>query len=254
MNTDATDVVFDSCPVCGNIAEDGSPTCGCNKRFDMNDYSNIILAARAELDKARTLYVTERYAEADAASIRAHELWDGLFEDSLALRIRIAIETAHFDQASELLASIEKGDLHKSLEKRIKEAILRDNAAKEHFNIALRSARRSEFKYAIEELLKAIELAPHLSSPYRLLVKIYLEIPDMDNARSWFKIARKKFKDESSITALEEAVYSDSQPKPHNPREFFTRLDNSATVRLLTSVILFALVVASWIFAIASGK
>jgi tetratricopeptide (TPR) repeat protein len=254
MNTDAKDVVFDTCPVCGNKAFEGTPTCGCDKRFNMSDYHSIVLAARAELDRARSFFVTGRYSEADASCVRAYNLWDGLFEDSTALRIRIATESTQFDRAYELLPSIERSDLRQSLENRLNEVVFRDSAAKEHFNIALRSARRSEFRYSVDELLKAIDLAPYLSSPYRLLIKVYLEIGEQDNARIWYEFAKNRIANDSSIAAIEQAVYAVSQQKTSGIQELLLKLENSATTRLLTSAILFALIIASWIFALASGR
>ncbi len=254
MNTDAGNVVFENCPVCGNREFNGTPKCICSKRFDMNDYKSIILAARLELDKARMLFVSEKYVEADTACVRAYELWDGLFEEAIALRVRIAIETAQFDTAFKLLPSIENRESNQALAEKLQKAVVRDNGAKEHYNIALRNARRSENAYAIEELYSAIELAPYLIEPYRLLIKVLILLGDYDRAQTWFELAQQRFGTEPSISALKREVFGITTVRPKGIRYYLLAWDESPTIRLVTSVVLFSLVVASWLFAIFSGK
>lgn len=249
MNTDARDVVFETCPVCGNIEYNGTPKCICSKRFDLSEYKNIILAARSELDKARMLFVSEKYVEADSACVRAYELWDGLFEEAIALRVRIAIESAQFETAFKLLPSIENRELNQALVEKLQSAVVRENGSKEHYNIALRNARRSENEYAIEELYSAIELAPYLIEPYRLLIKVLLLQGDYDRAKTWFEHAQQRFGSEPSIATLKHEILNIIKVKPKGIRYYMLLWDESPTTRLITSVVLFALVVASWLFA-----
>ena len=247
------EAVLESCPVCGKPASDGVLACDCAERLDLAEFKNIIVAARAELDKARAFFAVEKFAEADAAAQHATELYDALYEDATALRIRIALDAAEFERAHELLKSLDNRDTRRELAARLDRAEMNDFAAKEHYNIALRSARREEHAYAIDEARRAVELAPYLSAPYRLLVKLHIETGALDDARHWFFRARGRFPNEDSIAVLEPLLYGDRTMRRRGFAALLDWLETSRAGRLLTYLVLLILVVLSWVFAIYKG-
>ncbi|MCD6119328.1 hypothetical protein J7K50_05760 [bacterium] len=244
MDENHQSVGLSVCPVCGKSLSSEGETCDCSGRIDHKPFLALIASSRVELDKARLSLVSGRYEEVELHCKRALELYDGVFGDAQILRALSAIEVADFERAYELIQTLVEDNKKDELMDRLESAEKRDRAARERFNIALRNVREGRLDTVEEELLKAIELAPYLNAPYRLLIKTYIEAKRVENARSWIERARKRFPRDVSIIELEKTVYGEGESGGlGEPIASFFSVRSIGLLSLFQAVVLVVLVI-----------
>jgi tetratricopeptide (TPR) repeat protein len=147
---------------------------------------------RGEIERAREL------------SNKAQAITPLAIEQVALLQARIALSEKRFADAWEQArglpdATPEKpGLLHEIVS--LHEV---ETTGKQHFNLALTSARRTYYVDASYHIERAIELIPYLSPIWRLAVKIELKRGRYDIAQQHLKEGLLKFPNETYLASLE---------------------------------------------------
>lgn len=236
---------LDRCPVCGKpyAGEDGA-VCDCPAKENASKFESLIAEARSILDSARYALGTGDYDKAARLAQSAAEKYDGVYQEALALQVRAAVKTADFALAYGLADALENEDEKAKFIGEIAEAEKRDVAAKERFNLALTAVREGRLKEAETELTEAISLAPYLAEPYRLLVKVYAEMNETEDARHYFRELELRFPGDPSLYELrrllvEIADFEKAEAKfKYNPGTFGLILAGAQIVLLIIIIVI----------------
>ncbi len=236
---------LDVCPVCGMpyAGEEGA-VCHCPAKEEASAFEILVAEARSALDSARYALGTGDYEKAGRLAQSAAEKYGGVYQDALALQVRAAVKIADFALAYGLADALESQDEKTKFIDEIAEAEKRDRAAKERFNLALTAAREARLKEAETELTQAISLAPYLAEPYRLLVKVYAEMNETEDARHYFRELERRFPGDPSLYEIRRLLseISDFEMKEakfkYNPGTFGLMLAGAQIVLLIIIIVI----------------
>jgi tetratricopeptide (TPR) repeat protein len=192
-----------ACPVCrGELSgrADECPGCGAQLApyYEQIDEANRSLTeafnamTRGEIERAREL------------GGEAQAMTPLVTENVALLQARIALSEKRFADAWEQVQGLpdtvkeKPGLLHEIVS--LHEV---ETTGKQHFNLALTSARRKYYVDASYHIERAIELIPYLAPIWRLAVKIELKRGRYDIAQQYLEEGLLRFPNETYLASLE---------------------------------------------------
>jgi len=192
-----------ACPVCrGELSSrsDECPGCGAQLApyYEQIDEANRTLTeafnavTRGEIERAREL------------GGKAQAITPLVTENVALLQARIALSEKRFADAWEKAQGLpdtvkeKSGLLHEIVS--LHEA---ETTGKQHFNLALTSARREYYVDASYHIERAIELIPYLAPVWRLAVKIELKRDRYEIALQHLEEGLRRFPNETYLASLE---------------------------------------------------
>jgi len=186
------------CPVCHTLLA--------NHPADCPKCSTPLGEYYALFERANSLVAQAVEAATRHEFARAHELVEELrrvnplFEpEATVISAKAAVYQHRFEEASQLATRLPTDDQDRlALEEEIVELHRIERDGKEHFNLALSSARKGYWTDAEYHTGKALALIPYLPAPWRLAVKLAL-------SREEWELARERVK--HGLAAIPEDTY-----------------------------------------------
>lgn len=176
------------CPVCKSEISGESircPTCSA----ELGPLLDIKSRAETLLQQAHHEFQQGNYASVLSLAQEASDLDGDRSADSKILSTRALLELREFDSALFEITGLEDNEEAQKLRDTLLSEKRRDQAAKENYNLALIKARRGYLLEAKRLLEKAVELAPYLTLPYLLMVKVQLKMGRTDEAAQYLRMA-----------------------------------------------------------------
>lgn len=190
------------CPVCHSVlvgAEEACASCAA----DLQPYRDMLAQANSLMLEAYNAVLRGEAGKARELGKKAIEISPLLSGQHPLLLARIALAERRYGEALKHALALPEGSEYR--DEMLEEASLLQEAetrGKEHYNLALTSARKGQWTDASFHASLAIELAPYEEAVWRLAVKIALRSGRHVEAERLLAEAAKRFPDEQYLSKL----------------------------------------------------
>ncbi len=190
------------CPVCHSALVGAEKTCA-SCTADLQPYRDLLAQANALMLEAYNAVLRGESGNARELGKRALEVSPLLSTQYPLLLARAALVERRHGEALQHALALPEGCEYRS--EILEEAFLLQEAevrGKEHYNLALTSARKGQWADASYHASRAMELAPYEEAAWRLAVKVALRGGRFAEAESLLAEAALRFPGEQYISKL----------------------------------------------------
>lgn len=190
------------CPVCHSAITGAEASCA-SCATELTPYRELLLLANSLMLDAINSVLRGETGKALELGKRAIQVSPLLTEQNSFLLARIALDERRYAEAvKHILALPETNEYRDSL--LLESRLLQEAEArgKEHFNLALRSARKGMLEDAAYHARIALEKAPYEAAVWRLSLKIALKRGDFSLAEAYLETAASRFPEDLYIAGL----------------------------------------------------
>lgn len=164
-----------ACPVChAPLASQPAECPNCNT--PLASYYSLYERANGLVRQALEAVSRHEFPRASELVQELRRVNPHFEEEALFISARAALYQHHFEEATQLAATLPEGsEDRRELDEEIAELHSIERNGKEHYNLALSSARRGHRADAEFHIDRALALIAYLPAPWRLAVKLALQ-------------------------------------------------------------------------------
>jgi len=190
------------CPVCRGELSGRAEVCpGCGAQ--LTPYYEQLDEANKSLTEAFNAVTRGEIERARELGSKAQTMTPLVAEQVALLQARIALGERRFSHAWEQAQALPDAVREKpALLHEIISLHEAETIGKQHFNLALTSARRQYYADASYHIERAIELIPYLAPAWRLAVKIELKRGRFDTAQEFLEEGLRRFPNETYLASM----------------------------------------------------